>query len=324
MPLFKKPKGKPEDAANPPQRDLEREAAAQLEATRREAAGRMGGSRVVGPAPSAPPVGGPAGTGSERPFRPPSAPAASFGTPPSSGAPATPSDERRAITDMALEDLEARRQGTGGRTQYLATPAKAAADELERRRPPAPGETLPGVPPPHIPSEDLRDQALREILERKERLDREYQERQARAGGGAGALQGGQASGGGPAAAPAAPPKRKTRLHAVAEKRKQLLEAKEGGSATEPATVSAPIRKRSAPKPEPAPEPASAPDSTTTTTGESVEEALAAVKGVGPVIRSALLERFDSVEAIRSARTDELTEVDGIGPALASRIKTSL
>lgn len=324
MPLFKKPKGKPEGASNPPERDLEREAAAQLEATRREAAGRMGGSRVVPPAPSAPPVGGPASTGAEPPFRPPATPAPSFGTPPSSGAPATPSDERRAITDMALEDLEARRQGSGGRTQYLATPAKAAADELERRRPPAPGETLPGVPPPHIPSEDLRDQALREILERKERLDREYQERQARAGGGAGAPQSGQASGGSAAAAPAAPPKRKTRLHAVAEKRKQLLEAKEAGSAAEPTAGRAPIRKRTAPKPEAEPEPAPAPASATTTTGDSVEDALASVKGVGPVIRSALLERFDSVEAIREADTDALTAVDGIGPALASRIKTSL
>lgn len=317
MPLFKKPKGTPDDAPNPPQRDLEREAAAQLEATRREAAERLSGSRV-NPAPppsAAPPPAAP--SGADRPPRAPAAPA-SFGTPPSSGGAATPSDERRAITDMALEDLqsrESRRQESGGRTQYLAQPARAAADELERRRPPAPGETLPGVPPPHIPSEDLRDQALREILERKERLDREYQERQAKAGGG----QAPGAAGAG-AAAPAARPKRKTRLHAVAEKRKQLLEAKEAGSATESVPAKAPIRKRAVAKPAPEPEPASA----TTTTGESVEDALAGVKGVGPVIRSALLERFDSVEAIREADADKLTEVEGIGPALASRIKTSL
>lgn len=304
-------------------RDPEQEAARQLEATRRETAERLGGSRIDpsgAPPPMAPPAapqappqapaqrspspppqaappsppGGFPGAGT-----PPGPPAGgqTFGTPPSVGGAMTPTDERRAITDMALEDLQRQREATASESPAIVRPPRMPEDEFERRRPPAPGESLPGVPPPHIPSEDLRDQALREILERKERLDREYRKRQA------------QSSGGTVSSGP------KTKLHGLAKKKKQRTLGKPSLSAA-PAPAPAPEPE---PEPEPRPEPSS-----TTTTGESVEGALAGIKGVGPVIRNALLQRFDSVEAIKEADPEELTEVDGIGPALASRIKTSL
>lgn len=194
------------------------------------------------------------------------------------------------ITDMAIEDLQRHRQAVAAEAPQLQT-ARIPEEEYERRRPPAPGESLPGVPPPHIPSEDLRDQALREILERKERLDREYRARYGHERGEASSQP-------------------KTKLHGLAAKKKQAR-AQQAPPAAPPAPA--------------APEPAARQEaSSTTTTGESVEQALADIKGVGPVIRTALLERFDSVEAIKEADPDELTEVDGIGPALASRIKSAL
>lgn len=281
-------------------RNPEEEAARQLEAARRETAERLGGSRMdpgVAPPtqrqPAAPPPQAPPAQSAPREFlgaAPPAAPPGgqTFGTPPSAGGAITSADERRAITDMALEDLQRQRQAAASaENPSVVRPARIPEDEFERRRPPAPGESLPGVPPPHIPSEDLRDQALREILERKERLDREYRERQAALGQG-----------------PPVSTGPKTKLHGLAKKKQALAK----GAASQPA-----------PAPTPRPEPAS-----TTTTGESVEEALAGIKGVGPVIRSALAERFNSVEEIREADPEELTEVNGVGPALASRIKTSL
>ena len=192
---------------------------------------------------------------------------------------------------MALEDLQRQRQAAAAESPAVVQPARIPEDEYERRRPPAPGESLPGVPPPHIPPEDLRDQALREILERKERLDREYRERQAQKQADAGV-----------APAPSGP---KTKLHGLARKKKALADA--GPQAAAPPET----------QPQAAPEP-------TTMEDELVEEALVGIKGVGPAIRKALMDRFDSVQAIRNAGTEELTEVNGIGPALASRIKTSL
>lgn len=319
-------------------RDPEQEAARALEAARRETAERLGGTRMdpaagapsfgagreAGPSPQqhapparpTPPAHAPPPSSRSAPPPPstpqPSAPRDFLGSapPPASAGPgsfstpnlgggATPSDERRAITDMALEDLQRQRQAAAAESPAVVRPARIPEDEYERRRPPAPGESLPGVPPPHIPSEDLRDQALREILERKERLDREYRERQAQKQADAGV-----------APAPSGP---KTKLHGLARKKKALADA--GPEAAAPRQT----------EPQVAPEPTTqvAPEPTTME-DELVEEALVGIKGVGPAIRKALMSRFDSVQAIRDADTAELTEVNGIGPALASRIKASL
>src|SRR3972149_4158224 len=47
---------------------------------------------------------------------------------------------------------------------------------------------------------------------------------------------------------------------------------------------------------------------------------LSLVSGVGPLLRKALLERFDSAGAVLAASKDELQRVDGIGPKIAARI----
>jgi uncharacterized membrane protein YgcG len=53
-------------------------------------------------------------------------------------------------------------------------------------------------------------------------------------------------------------------------------------------------------------------------------EALAAVPGLGPARTTALLEHFGSVEAVRDADVDELTDVAGVGDRLARTIKSEL
>lgn len=60
------------------------------------------------------------------------------------------------------------------------------------------------------------------------------------------------------------------------------------------------------------------------TTGAEAEEVLAEVKGIGPAKRRALLDRFESVEAIRDAPVDELTEVKGLGESLAESVRQQL
>ena len=52
--------------------------------------------------------------------------------------------------------------------------------------------------------------------------------------------------------------------------------------------------------------------------------ALDPIPGLGPARRRALLDRFVTVSAIREASEEELTEVDGIGPALAGQITAAL
>ncbi len=47
---------------------------------------------------------------------------------------------------------------------------------------------------------------------------------------------------------------------------------------------------------------------------------LSLVSGVGPLMRKALLERFDAPAAVLAASKEELQQVDGIGPKLAARI----
>lgn len=56
----------------------------------------------------------------------------------------------------------------------------------------------------------------------------------------------------------------------------------------------------------------------------SLSSALDAIPGVGPRLRTALLRRFGDLDSIRSASTDELTTVRGVGPRLAALIKADL
>ncbi len=51
---------------------------------------------------------------------------------------------------------------------------------------------------------------------------------------------------------------------------------------------------------------------------------LEAIEGIGPAKRKALLQAFDSVEAIQAADIQALAQVKGIGPRLAQRIKAGL
>lgn len=52
--------------------------------------------------------------------------------------------------------------------------------------------------------------------------------------------------------------------------------------------------------------------------------ALDAIPGLGETRRKALLRAFGSVKRVREADVEELTQVRGIGPALASAILTGL
>jgi excinuclease ABC subunit C len=52
----------------------------------------------------------------------------------------------------------------------------------------------------------------------------------------------------------------------------------------------------------------------------ALSSALDSIKGVGPVLRKSLLEKFGSVQGIRSAAVDELAEVKGVTRNLAERI----
>ena len=51
---------------------------------------------------------------------------------------------------------------------------------------------------------------------------------------------------------------------------------------------------------------------------------LDAVPGIGPARRKALIERFGSVEDIKQASAEQLTQVPGINLALAQSIKAHL
>ncbi|MDX1657247.1 MAG: helix-hairpin-helix domain-containing protein [Nitriliruptorales bacterium] len=60
------------------------------------------------------------------------------------------------------------------------------------------------------------------------------------------------------------------------------------------------------------------------TTGAEARKQLAGIKGIGPAKQDALLEKFDSIEAMKDASIDELSEVPGIGEATAKTIKSGL
>jgi excinuclease ABC subunit C len=56
----------------------------------------------------------------------------------------------------------------------------------------------------------------------------------------------------------------------------------------------------------------------------SFQSALDSLRGVGPQRKKALLRKFGSVKRIREATVEELSAVDGIGPALAEQIKSEI
>lgn len=322
--------------------EFDDQAAQQLEAARREAMGQQGG-----PPPSGPPGFGAAS--SPTPAQPPGGGGPSmapnqFAAPGAAGSGLTPDSERQEITGMALEQLQ------------------------ERRRAPTEGVQLEGVPSPEIPSEVLRDQALNEILQRKERLDEEYRRsrggsstprrtskgkpspfkklkkpaedepeaRTAPAKGPGKAPEEAppqapqqashQAPPPGPRTAPKKGPKKKIKLRPLKSVSSPAPKAEEAAPAEAPAPKADEAAEAEAPAPaeEVVPAPASAVVDEPATTGQDAEEALASIKGVGPVTRQALLERFSSLEGVKQADVAELTEVPGIGPALAGRIKSSL
>lgn len=59
-------------------------------------------------------------------------------------------------------------------------------------------------------------------------------------------------------------------------------------------------------------------------TREAVGSAVNGISGIGPKRKKALLNRFGSVEAVRQASLEELSDTEGMTPALARRIKDYL
>jgi len=57
------------------------------------------------------------------------------------------------------------------------------------------------------------------------------------------------------------------------------------------------------------------------TLGEQQEYVVSAIADVGPVTARSLLEEFGTVEAVMTAREDDLTEADGVGQVTAERIR---
>jgi excinuclease ABC subunit C len=57
---------------------------------------------------------------------------------------------------------------------------------------------------------------------------------------------------------------------------------------------------------------------------ESITSALDYIAGIGPKRKKALLKRFGSIEAIKDASFEELSQIEGITPALAGKVKDFL
>jgi len=60
------------------------------------------------------------------------------------------------------------------------------------------------------------------------------------------------------------------------------------------------------------------------TVRDEVKTVLDDVPGVGPQTRRRLLRRFGSVESVRDASLDDLTDVDGVGDATADTLRERL
>lgn len=57
---------------------------------------------------------------------------------------------------------------------------------------------------------------------------------------------------------------------------------------------------------------------------QRIRETVERVPGIGPEIGTAIAERYDSVDDVRSASIDELEDVPGVGGAKATAIKERL
>ena len=62
-------------------------------------------------------------------------------------------------------------------------------------------------------------------------------------------------------------------------------------------------------------------EKTTKTRAEQQEYVVSAIADIGPVTARTLLEHFGTVEAVMTAREEDLLEVDGVGPVTAERIR---
>ncbi|WP_281194889.1 DEAD/DEAH box helicase [Halorubrum sp. F4] len=62
-------------------------------------------------------------------------------------------------------------------------------------------------------------------------------------------------------------------------------------------------------------------EKTTKTRAEQQEYVVSAIADIGPVTARSLLEHFGSVEAVMTAREDDLLDVEGVGPVTAERIR---
>jgi len=62
-------------------------------------------------------------------------------------------------------------------------------------------------------------------------------------------------------------------------------------------------------------------EKTTKTRAEQQEYVVSAIADIGPVTARTLLGHFGTVEAVMTAREDDLLEVDGVGPVTAERIR---
>jgi excinuclease ABC subunit C len=56
----------------------------------------------------------------------------------------------------------------------------------------------------------------------------------------------------------------------------------------------------------------------------SLESVLDGIKGVGPATKRALVKHFGTIKAIREASVEQLSEVEGVGPKLAEKIRAGL
>jgi excinuclease ABC subunit C len=57
---------------------------------------------------------------------------------------------------------------------------------------------------------------------------------------------------------------------------------------------------------------------------EAITSVLDSIHGIGPKRKRALLKKFGSIEAIKEASLEQLSQTEGINPALAKKVKEEL
>jgi excinuclease ABC subunit C len=57
---------------------------------------------------------------------------------------------------------------------------------------------------------------------------------------------------------------------------------------------------------------------------EVITSVLDDIPGIGPKRKKALLKKFGSIEAVKEATLEELSQTEGITPALAKKVKEEL